>query len=57
MIAVAVVVLLFIALGMAGVRWGADSRAGRDWQPAETPAPDWCAGSATAARGRPTDVR
>lgn len=45
MIAVAVVVLLFIALGLAGVRWGADTRGGRDWQPAETPELDWCAGS------------
>jgi hypothetical protein len=44
-IAVVVVVLLFIAVGLAGMRWGADSRAGREWQPVETPALDWCAGS------------
>jgi hypothetical protein len=45
MITVAVVVLLFIALGVAGVRWGADSRDGRDWQPVETPPLDWAVGS------------
>jgi hypothetical protein len=45
MIALAVVVLLFVALGVAGVRWGADTREGRDWQPAQTPPLDWCAGS------------
>lgn len=45
MITVAVVFLLFVALGVAGARWGADTRTGRDWQPVETPALDWAAGS------------
>ena len=45
MIAVAVVVLLFIALGVAGVRWGVDSREGRDWQPVQAPALEWRGGS------------
>jgi hypothetical protein len=33
MIAVAIVFLLFIALGLATRRWGSDTRAGRDWEP------------------------
>jgi hypothetical protein len=38
MIAVAIVFLLFIAVGLAARRWGADTREGRDWEPAQTPA-------------------
>jgi hypothetical protein len=33
-----VLLLLFTALALAAVRWGADSRDGRDWQPLEDPA-------------------
>ena len=45
MIAVVVVVLLFVALGASAMRWGADSRDGRDWQPGQTPPLDWPCGS------------
>lgn len=45
MIAVAAVALLFIALGLAGVRWGADSREAREWQPVQAPTLEWRAGS------------
>lgn len=46
MIAVTIGFLLFIALGLAGRRWGADTRVGREWQPTQTPALDWAVGSA-----------
>lgn len=57
MIAVAVVMLLFLALGVAGMRWGADTRDGRDWQPAQTPSLDWCASSPRHSRGARRLVR
>jgi hypothetical protein len=46
MTAVAIVFLLFVVLGLAARRWGADTRVGRDWEPAQTPALDWVAVSA-----------
>lgn len=45
MIAVAVVVLLYVALGASALLWGADSRTGRDWQPSQTPPLDWPCGA------------
>ena len=39
MTAVMIVVLLFVALGLAAARWGADTRDGRDWQPLDIPRP------------------
>jgi hypothetical protein len=44
--AVAIVFLLFVALGLAARRWGVDSRVSRDWQPTQTPPRDWAAVSA-----------
>jgi hypothetical protein len=38
MTALLVLILLFAALAVAAVRWGADTRDGRDWQPLEDPA-------------------
>lgn len=39
MVTFLVLVLLFVALGALALRFGADSRDGRDWQPYELGAP------------------
>ena len=39
MVTLLILVLLFVALGALALRWGADSRDGRDWQPYDVTAP------------------